>query len=96
MNMDFCTNITPMEVIKDEAFGETYFRGIYSSVNGTWYRKSSKEFNEVKNIDKRYYCSNCYDVNVNKYRVKCGTSLRFWENNGWILMVGFSGILDIG
>ena len=22
--------------------------------------------------------------NVNKYGVKCGTSLRFWENKGWI------------
>ena len=21
---------------------------------------------------------------VNKYDVECGTSLRFWENNGWI------------
>ena len=25
-----------------------------------------------------------YDVNVNKYKVKCGSSLRFWENKGWI------------
>ena len=25
-----------------------------------------------------------YDVSVNKYGVRCGTSLRFWENNGWI------------
>ena len=30
------------------------------------------------------YCSNHYDVSVNKYGVKCGTSLRFWQNNGWI------------
>ena len=30
------------------------------------------------------YSSNYYDVNVNKYRVKCGTSLRFWKNKGWI------------
>ena len=21
---------------------------------------------------------------MNKYGVKCGASLRFWENNGWI------------
>ena len=25
-----------------------------------------------------------YDVNVNKYGVKCGTSLRFWKYKGWI------------
>ena len=30
------------------------------------------------------YSSNYYDVNVNKYRLKCGTSLRFWENKGCI------------
>ena len=32
---------------------------------------------------KNYYCSNYY-VNVKKYGIKCGTSLRFWENKGWI------------
>ena len=31
-----------------------------------------------------YYCSNYYDVSINKYGVKCETSLGFWENNGWI------------
>ena len=81
--MDF--NIkTAIEVIKEGAFGETYFRDIYSSVNGKWYRKTWKEFDELKNIDPKYYCSNYYDVSVNKYGVKFGTSLRFWEINGWI------------
>ena len=31
-----------------------------------------------------YYSSNYYDVSVNKYGVKCGTSLRFWKSNGLI------------
>ena len=48
-------------------------------VRGVW-----KEFDELKNIDRRYYCSNYYDVSLNKYGVKCGTLLRFRENNGWI------------
>ena len=30
------------------------------------------------------YLSNYYDVRINKYSVKCGTYLRFWENKGWI------------
>ena len=64
--MDFGTNKTPVEVIKDGAFKGTYFRDIYSGVNGKWYRKSQKEFNELKNIDQNYYCSNCYDAGVNK------------------------------
>ena len=27
---------------------------------------------------------NYYDVSLNKYGVKCATSLRFWESKGWI------------
>ena len=77
--MDFGANKTPVEVIKEGAFGRTYFRDTYSSVNEKWYRKSWKEFDQLKNIDQKYYCSNYYDVSVNKYCVKCGTSLRFWE-----------------
>ena len=36
-------------------------------------------FNQLKNIDAKFYASDYYDVNVNKYGVKCRTSLRFWE-----------------
>ena len=46
-------------------------------------QNSWKEFDVLKNIDRRYYCSDCYDVSVIKYSVKCSTSLRFWENKGW-------------
>ena len=84
MNKDFGTNKTPVEVTEEGAFGGTYFRDIYSGVNGKWYKESCKEFDELKDIDQSYYFSNYYDVNVNKCKVKCGTSLRFWENNGWI------------
>ena len=31
--MDFGGNMTPVEVIKEGAFGGNYFRDIYSSVN---------------------------------------------------------------
>ena len=46
--MDFEANKTPAEVVKEAAFGENYFRDIYSSVNSKWYRKSWKEFHELK------------------------------------------------
>ena len=87
--MDFGTNKTPVEVIKEGAFGGTDFRDIYSGINGKWYKTSWKEFDELKNIDQKYYCSNYYDVSVNKYCVKCGASLRFWENNGRINPYGW-------
>ena len=38
----------------------------------------------MKNIDQKFYCSDYYDVSVNKYGVKYRTSPRFWENKGWI------------
>ena len=25
-----------------------------------------------------------YDININKYHAKCGTSIKVWENKGWI------------
>ena len=81
--MDFGAK-TLVEIIKEGAFGGTYFRDIYTGVNGKRYRKSWKEFDEPKNIDPQYYCSNYYDVSVNKYGVRCEASLRILEYNGWI------------
>ena len=70
-----CKKKTTVEVIKECAFGGTCFREIYSSVNGKWSRKSWKEFDELGDIDQKYYCSNYYDVSVNKYGLQCGKSL---------------------
>ena len=82
MNMDFGTNKTSAEIIKDKTFGGTSFSDIYSGNNSKCYRKSWKKFNELKNIDKKYYYSNYYDIIVNENKVKSGTSLRFWDNFG--------------
>ena len=38
--MDFGANKTPIEVIRQGAFGGTYFRDIYSGVNKKWYENS--------------------------------------------------------
>ena len=81
--MSFNPNKTPIEIIKEGAFGGTCFRDIYSSINGKWYRNSWKEFHFLERIDPKLYLSD-YDTSVNKYKGKCGTSLRFWENKGWI------------
>ena len=37
-----------------------------------------------KIFDAKFFASDHYDVNVNKYDVKCGTSLKFWKNKCWI------------
>ena len=49
--MNFAPNKTPIEIIKEGAFGATYFRDIYSSINGKWYRNSWKEFDFLRDID---------------------------------------------
>ena len=81
----------PIEVIKEEAFGSTDFRDIYSVVTGMWYTKSWKEFDQLKDIGQKYYCSSHYDYSVNKYGVKCEISSRFWETKGWINEIDPSG-----
>ena len=64
--MDFGTNKTPVEIIKEGAFGGTYFRDICSNVNDKFYKDSWKEFKELKSIDKKNYCSENYmSVSIN-------------------------------
>ena len=82
--MDFGVNKTPVGEITEGALGGTYFRSIYPSFNEKWYIKSWKEFDQLKNIDQKFYCSDYYNVSVNKDGVKCGTSLAFWENKSRI------------
>ena len=65
--MDFGANKTPIEVIREDVFGGTYFRDIYSGIHGKQYKKSWKEFDQLKDVDQKFYCSDYYDVSVNKY-----------------------------
>ena len=80
--MDFNPNKTPIEITKEGAFGSTYFKDVYSNINKKWSKNSWKELVHLKNIDPKFYTSGYYDINVNKYGVKCRASLRFWENKG--------------
>ena len=48
--MHFGANKTPAVVIKEGAFGKTYFRDIYFGINGMRYKKSWKKFDMLKNI----------------------------------------------
>ena len=67
--MNFSPNKTPVEIIKEGAFG-----GTSSGINKKWYKNSWKEFVQLKNIDAKSYASDYHDVNVNKYDAKCETS----------------------
>ena len=89
--MGFNPNKTPIEVIREGAFGGTYFRDISYGINEKWYKNLWKEFVQLKNTDAKFYATDYYDVNVNKCGVKCGTSLRFLENKGWINKIDLYG-----
>ena len=53
--MDFGANKTPIEIIREVAFGVTYLRDTYSGVNKKWYKNSWKDFDQLKGIDQKYY-----------------------------------------
>ena len=63
--MEFGANKMPIEVIREGTFGGTYLRDIYSIVTRKWYEKSWKEFDQLKNIDQKFYCSDYYQVSIN-------------------------------
>ena len=67
------------------------FRWVFVSVinNDTARKKSWKEFDQLN--DQKHYCSSYYDCSVNKHVAKCETSLRFWEDNGWINEIDLYG-----
>ena len=44
-----------VEVIKEGSFRVTYFRDIYSGDSKKWYKKLWKEFDQLKDIDQKYY-----------------------------------------
>ena len=79
--MKIGANKAPVEVIKKGAFKGTHFWEVYSDVIGKWHRKSWKEFYVLKNIGGKYYSSSYYDVRVDKYGVKGGTSLTLRPRN---------------
>ena len=85
---EFQPNLKPRDIFLNGSFGGTYWRPIYSSV-------TNKKYN---NIHKKYPKSwwngipdswltlswDKYDKSINKYNVKVGTTLEFWEEKDWI------------
>jgi hypothetical protein len=85
---DFTPNLTPIEIFKLGSFGGTYWRPIYSSVTNKKYKNVYKKYPKSwwKDIPKDYLTNEWkdYDININKYKVKVGTTLEFWEDKNWI------------
>lgn len=83
---EFLPNLTPREMFKLGSFGGTYWRPIHSKVVGKNLKNIHKKYPKSwwKGIPEDHLSSKNYDKKKNKYGVKVGTSLPFWEGKGWI------------
>jgi hypothetical protein len=86
--VEFKPNLTPRQVIKLGSFGGTYWRPIKSDVTGKSYKNKHKVYPSSwwvgipeDHMTRRW---EEYDKNINKYKVKVGTTLEFWESKKWI------------
>jgi hypothetical protein len=85
---EFKPNLTPREMFLLGSFGGTYWRPIYSSVTDKHYKNKHKKYPESwwKNIPESHLTRDWenYDKSINKYKVKVGTTLEYWESKDWI------------
>ena len=85
---EFCPNLTPREIFKMGSFGGTYWRPIFSQISHKNYKNKHKKYPAMwwKGIPNRNLLTpwDEYDKKINKYNVKVGTTLEFWEDKKWI------------
>jgi hypothetical protein len=85
---EFTPNLTPKEIFKMGSFGGTYWRPIYSSILKKEFNNQHKKYPKTwwKKIPQNLLTTpwEDYDNSINKYKVKVGTTLEFWEEKKWI------------
>ena len=83
---EFCPNLSPREMFRRGSFGGTYWRPITSGVTGKAYKNVHHKYPTSwwKGIDESLLSSPTCDIGRNKYGVRVGTSLEFWEGKNWI------------
>ena len=83
---EFTPNLTPQEIFELGSFGGTYWRPIRSNITKKDYKNKHKKYSWAKKIPEEWMTLDWkdYDKSINKYGVKVGTTLRFWEKKGWI------------
>ena len=85
---EFKPNLTPKEIFKLGSFGGTYWRNIQSAVTGKKYKNIHKCYPDDwwSDIPENHLTLKwkSYNKGVNKYKVKVGSTLEFWEEKKWI------------
>mgnify|MGYP001420008515 CR=1 FL=1 len=89
---DFTPNLTPIQIFKLGSFGGGYWRPIFSGVQNRQLQNRHllkrikpifEHFNQ--NETQKLLTSSDYQISVNRYKVKCGSSLIDWESKNWII-----------
>ena len=81
---DFTPNLTPKQMFESGIMGGSYFRVIKSPDTGKIYKNNNKKFTFLKNIPSNMITNQEYNKNINKYKVKVGSSYEFWMEKKWI------------
>jgi hypothetical protein len=85
---EFRPNLTPREIFRLGSFGGTYWRSIYSHVTGRIHNRRHIKYQNLwfDDLESKYITTKWsdYDKNLNKYKVRVGTTLEFWEGKKWI------------
>ena len=85
---EFRPNLSPREMFLLGSFGGTYWRPIYSSITNKNYKNLHKKYPKSwwKDIPEEHLTKEWddYDKKINKYGVKVGTTLEYWEEKDWI------------
>jgi hypothetical protein len=85
---EFKPNLTPKEIFELGSFGGTYWRPIKSKITKKNYENIHLKYPKKwwKNITENKLTTNWdnYNINVNKYKVKVGSTLEEWEEKKWI------------
>lgn len=83
---EFRPNLTPREIFKLGSFGGTYWRPIKSKFYDNELKNKHKKYPSSwwKGIPEENLSSSDCDIKKNKYGVRVGTSLKFWEKKNWM------------
>lgn len=86
---DFTPNLTPRQMFQHGSFGGTYWRPIHSRVTGKSHKNAHKTYPTSwwKGINETTHLTRVwedYDKEINRYKVRVGTTLEYWEDKAWI------------
>lgn len=97
---DFTPDFTPYEIFRAGIFQDHctdgicgYWRPIYSNVAKRIIKDDYKQYDWGDlHLDK--LVNEHPNINKNRFRVKAGTSLKYWEDSGWIKAPDYRGWVE--